>query len=73
MRIRASIAVGVLLLAALSGAGECTQQISRIGESLQTWHESYRELKGQEAHLNSLDRLILTLMLANSKPAHPAK
>lgn len=65
--------MGVLLLAALSGAGECREQFSRLGNSFQNWCESYRELEGQETQLNSLDRLILTLMLANSRAAQPEK
>ena len=57
----------ILLLAALGNAGGGCY--SRIGQSLQAYHRSYRALDGEGIRLNSLDRLILAVMLAETKPA----
>lgn len=66
MWIRASI-LGFLLLAVLSGAGDCIGCCTRIGESLAIYRQSHRALDGEGMRLNSLDRLILTVVLADSK------
>jgi hypothetical protein len=70
MWIRASI-LGFLLLAVLGGAGEGAGY-TQVGQSLQAYQQNYRALD-RDGDLNSLDRLILTVMLAHSKPHQPAR
>ena len=71
MWVRASI-LGFLLLAVLSGA-DCIGCCTRIGESLAAYRQSYRAIGRQGMSLNSWDRLILTVVLADSKPSPPRR
>lgn len=66
MRIRASI-VGFLLVGVLGSAGEWTRYCTRFGESLEAWRRNYNALEGQK----TLDRLVLTVMLAELQASPP--
>ncbi|HWQ56838.1 MAG TPA: hypothetical protein VN442_24335 [Bryobacteraceae bacterium] len=68
MWIRASI-LSVVLLAVLGSAGNGLGCYTRIGESLQAYRQSYRALDREGVRLNSLDRLIFTFVVAESRSA----
>lgn len=66
MWIRASL-LSVVLLAVLGGAGNGLGCYVRIGESLHAYRQSYRALDLEGVRLNSLDRLILTFVVTESR------